>query len=385
MFLSDISGAFDRVKTTKLLAKMRRLGICETLMAFFEDYLAPREAHVAVDGAQSFVFVLLNMIFQGTVFGPCLWNIFFADVHGPAEQNGAKERRFADDLSCSKEFAGTVANEDVLTDMRRSQGDIHAWGRRNQVAFDPLKEEFAILAASGGEAQSFRLLGPVLDEKLLMHECIEKLYRKAKPKARALLRCRRFYSVKDMLVLFKAHVRSQIEWCNGAIFHAAPSLLERLDSVQTSFLRQLDLDERQAFLDHNLAPFKLRRDIGMLGVFYKICHGAAHPDFMELFPRLPVSVTHGHDTRAMRRRHDLQLVDRCDGTQLCQFQRSLFGLVKVWNALPSAFVHAESVSAFQAKLNKASKYACSAGGVGWQNMYATAALPFSLLIKYCFD
>ena len=54
VFLSDISGAFDRVKTTKLLAKMRRLGICETLMAFFEDYLEPREAHVAVDGAQSF-------------------------------------------------------------------------------------------------------------------------------------------------------------------------------------------------------------------------------------------------------------------------------------------------------------------------------------------
>ena len=81
--------------------------------------------------------------------------IFFADVHGPAEQNGAKERRFADDLSCSKEFAGTVANEDVLTDMRRSQADIHAWGRRNQVAFDPLKEEFAILAASGGNENLF--------------------------------------------------------------------------------------------------------------------------------------------------------------------------------------------------------------------------------------
>ena len=36
VFLSDISGAFDRVDTKKLLAKMRRLGICETLMAFFE-------------------------------------------------------------------------------------------------------------------------------------------------------------------------------------------------------------------------------------------------------------------------------------------------------------------------------------------------------------
>ena len=117
--------------------------------------------------------------------------------------------------------------------MRRSQADIHAWGRSNQVAFDPLKEEFAVLTASGGEAQSFRLLGPVLDEKLLMHECVEKLYRKAKPKARALLRCRRYYSMKDMLLLFKAHVRSQIEWCNGAVFHAAPSVLERLNSVQS--------------------------------------------------------------------------------------------------------------------------------------------------------
>ena len=218
-----------------------------------------------------------------------------------------------------------------------------------------------------------------------MQKCVEKLYRKAKPKARALLRCRRYYSMKDMLLLFKAHVRSQIEWCNGAIFHAAPSLLERLDSVQSSFLRHLEIDERQAFLEHNLAPLKLRRDIGMLGVFYKICHGAAHPDFLELFPRLPVSVRHGHDTRAMRRRHDLQLVDRCDGTQLCQFQRSVFGLVKVWNSLPSAFVHADFVSAFQTKLIQASKHACSAGSVGWQNMYATTALPFSLLIKYCFD
>ena len=165
MCSSGISGAFDRAQTTKLLANLRRLGICETLVAFFEDYLAPREAHVAVDGAQSFVFVLQSMVFQGTVFGPSLWNIFFADVHEPAERNGAKERRFADYLSISKKIASTASNEDILTDMRRSQADIHAWGRSNQVAFDPQKEEFVVLAANGGEAKYFRLLGPVLDEQ----------------------------------------------------------------------------------------------------------------------------------------------------------------------------------------------------------------------------
>ena len=138
-----------------------------------------------------------------------------------------------------------------------------------------------------------------------------------------------------------------------AIFHAAASKLERLDTVQTSFLRDLEISETQAYIEFNLAPLRLRRDIGMLGVLYKICHGTAHADFDLLFPRAPTCGTQGYDTRARRRRHDLQFVDFCNGTQLCQFQRSLFGIVKVWNTLPYAFVHATSVSAFQSMLTRA--------------------------------
>ena len=385
VFLSDISGAFDRVDASRLLQKLRRLGVCKLLLDFFEDFLAPRLARVAVDGSLSLEFVLQNMIFQGTVLGPWLWNVYFADVHEAAERNGACERKFADDLSVSKDYARTVANEEVVGDLRASQSDIHAWGARNRVTFDPQKEEFAVLATQGGDAQPFRLLGPVIDEKLLMNECIDKLYRKAKPMARALLRCRRYYSTGDMLMLFKAHVRSRIEWCNGAIYHAAPSMLAWLDSVQSSFLDHLEVGERQAYLDFNFAPLRLRRDIGMLGVFWKICHGCAHPDFEALFPKVPGQTSHGHYTRVSGRKHDLQLVDRCDGSQLYQFQRSLFGLVKVWNALPMAFVHAPTVSSFQTKLTAASKRACLADSFGWQDMYATSSLPYTLLVRYCFE
>ena len=95
MFLNEISGAFDRVNTTKLLAKLRQLGICETLMAYFEDSLSPSKEHVAVDGAQSFDFVLQNMVFQGATCWPNLWNIFFEDVHEPA----GMELRNADSLT----------------------------------------------------------------------------------------------------------------------------------------------------------------------------------------------------------------------------------------------------------------------------------------------
>ena len=74
---SDISGAIDRAVTKKLLATMRRLGICESLMVLFENYLTPRTLRVAVDRAVSFEFILENMVFQRTVFGPGFWNICF--------------------------------------------------------------------------------------------------------------------------------------------------------------------------------------------------------------------------------------------------------------------------------------------------------------------
>ena len=62
---------------------------------------------------------------------------------------------------------------------------------------------------------------------------------------------------------------SQIEWCNGAIFHAAPSKLNCLDSVQRSVLRHLGIDEKRAYIEFNIAPLKLRRDIGILGALFE--------------------------------------------------------------------------------------------------------------------
>ena len=54
--------------------------------------------------------------------------------------------RFADDLNVSKAYPRTVTNDDVLSDLHKTQREIHAWGARNRVSFDPLKEEFALLA-----------------------------------------------------------------------------------------------------------------------------------------------------------------------------------------------------------------------------------------------
>ena len=87
-FLSDISGAFDRVSKEILLSKLQGFGIGETCLRFLESYLESRIGNVVVQGKMSEDLIIDNSVFQGTVLGPPLWNSFFSDVSVPAQSIG---------------------------------------------------------------------------------------------------------------------------------------------------------------------------------------------------------------------------------------------------------------------------------------------------------
>ena len=92
-----------------------------------------------VEGTRSEWYSLANMIFQGTVLGPPLWNTYFADVSNviPDEFD---ESEFADDLKVDKSYPTETTNEQIFTDLRDCQERVHEWGVRNQAIFDRGKE-----------------------------------------------------------------------------------------------------------------------------------------------------------------------------------------------------------------------------------------------------
>ena len=94
-----------------------------------DSYLAPREAVVVVEGARSEPYIIADMVFQGTVLGPMLWNMFLADISTFTASIGYDEERFADDLSISKDFDKSMDNADIIVDLHRSQESVHEWGR----------------------------------------------------------------------------------------------------------------------------------------------------------------------------------------------------------------------------------------------------------------
>ena len=98
------------------------------------------------------------MIFQGTVLGPPLWNVYFADVSSVIPE-GFDESKFADDLKVDKCFPKDTDNDFIFGELNVCQRRVHEWGVRNQAIFDRSKEHFVILDNTDPAGEVFKMLG----------------------------------------------------------------------------------------------------------------------------------------------------------------------------------------------------------------------------------
>ena len=67
------------------------------------------------------------------------------DVVFAARCRSGQETVFADDLSVFNEFNRDEDDSRITTVMQATRNHVHAWGARNRVAFDPSKEQIAII------------------------------------------------------------------------------------------------------------------------------------------------------------------------------------------------------------------------------------------------
>ena len=118
----------------------------DAMLLVIQSWLYQCRARVAVGGKFSRDMKTLNMVYQGTVLGPPLWNIYYADAAIAVKLHGFLEIVFADDLNCYKDFGLSTANSKLHAQMRQCQGELHKWGRANQVSFDPSKESMHVFA-----------------------------------------------------------------------------------------------------------------------------------------------------------------------------------------------------------------------------------------------
>ena len=104
----------------------------------------------------------------------------------------------------------------------------------------------------------------------------------------------------------------------------------------------------------------------MLGLIYRITYGQAPDQLTELFPLQERSSR--YNTRLESCRHRFQIIERSFRTDV--FQRSIFGLIVIWNLLPEDVNISKSVHLFQSKLQKALKKAIALDIDRWQMIFS---------------
>ena len=144
-------------------------------------------------------------------------------------------------------------------------------------------------------------------------------------------------------------------------------MLERLDSAQRGFLHEIGMSLEIAFVEHNFAPPRLRRNIGMLGFLHKRVLGLSHPNIQKLLP------FHADVFGSLRAgEHDNQLYGHILEVQQQQslHRRSVFGMVDVYNRLPQHVVNYPTISVFQRHLTLEARKLCQDGNSTWIDSFS---------------
>ena len=383
IYCSDVSGAFDRVDKDRLGQKLRAKGLHPRVVAFLESWLEDRVAKVVMGGQQSPEEPLTDSVFQGTVLGPVLWNLFYEDARHSVNGKSFRETVFADDFNCWKVFPvkHTEVQESqakALSELEEAQRELHLWGAANRVLFDPSKESFHLLHKRFHHGENFKQLGVVFDTQLLMHHAAREVATEAGWRLQTLLKVRRFFTTPELFRMYKAQVLSYAESGTPALYHAAPSVLDRVDRVQRRFLRELEHSEEDALNYYRLAPLNARRDMAMLGALHKVNLGTAPAQLMALFPPQGPAASGAFDKQRLRHwrpLHARQLHTAvefrpCAWLRADAVQRSLFGLVHCYNRLPPQVVAAKSVKTFQRRLQWGLQQCANNGVAEWQLLYS---------------
>jgi hypothetical protein len=344
IYCSDVSGAFDKVSAERLIEKVSALGLKADIVALLRSWLRDRVGFVIVAGKQSKRMHLRNMVFQVTVWGPPLWNTYFGECVCAIRSCGFEVVIYADDCNASKVYPRARSTNSIMEDLHGCQQALHSWGRANAVTFDAGKEQFLVLCGVEPSGAPAKLLRIEFDNRLGMASAVHRCAANASLKTKSLMRTRRFYNTIDLVMMFKSHVLSFIEYRTPGIFHAWSTVLAEIDRVQARFLSEIGLAEGEAMIHFNLAPLSVRRDIAMLGVIHRAALRQGPPALWHFFQLSEPNLLR---RSARTSRHSMQIAEPPSGRQLEIWRRSAFGLISVYNMLPQDAVNKLQVCEFQ--------------------------------------
>lgn len=242
---TDFSAAFDKINHQIMIAKLNRLGICGSLLAWLQSYLLDRTMSVKIGDTTSSAFRVTSGVPQGSHIGPFLFLLYLNDVNSLLK---CFKLSYADDF---KLFYEVVCHQDAV--FLQNDLDIFTyWCTLNRMSLNPSKcsaisfgrkrslicFDYSIAGETLNRVTSIKDLGVILDSNLNFNDHISYITAKASKSLGFIFRAaKRFTDVHCLKTLYCSLARSTLEY---AVVVWAPyhnNSVQRIEWIQHKFIR----------------------------------------------------------------------------------------------------------------------------------------------------
>jgi ribonuclease P/MRP protein subunit RPP40 len=338
------SNTFDSVVRTKLLVKLKYVGIGGKLLSWISEFLFNRSQVVKVGSQVSTVATVISGVPQGSVLGPLLFIIFIndiVDIFG----DGLTVKLFADDVKIYL-VLDEICNHGKL---QRGLENLRVWADIWQQKISVPKCSVLHLGSTNPghsyllngqqlpDVNSARDLGVVIDQHLRFSVHINEIVIRAQQRSALVLRC---FRSRDPVLLFRAfsaYIRPILEYCSPVWSTCYITDIIKIESVQRRFTKRLAGLSALSYADRltklNVESLELRRLKADLLLHYKLTHC-----LMNLAGDVTVFMSHETKTRG----HDKR-ISKPHSKYNCRAFSFACRSVNAWNSLPQCVVNAGSV------------------------------------------
>ena len=340
-----IKGAFDKVWYDGWSEKLIAKGINATLLTWIESYPSDGSIKVVLSGQSSCTTSINASVPQGSVLGPLLFSVYIDDLGNNCEND---LYLYADDSTLFCEIRSTDELEAIHSSLNRDLERMKIWSDKWKVTFEPTKCKALTISRKRiptsldlyfgdtklTETEELVILGVTVDRKLTWSKHISNITTRAGQKLGALRRVASKLDVSGRAMVYKAQVRSVMEYASLCWLNASATTLRLLDQIQNKALRIIGVNEEQARLDLNIPTLHHRRQVAAMTVLYKM-HTSQCPSDLKMM--LPQPYIIRRTTRSSTSMPSHALTEPKSRTHSTG-RSFIHTAVTIWNSLPDNIV-----------------------------------------------
>jgi hypothetical protein len=352
----DFMKAFDKVPHDRLCQVLESYGVDDPMLSWIKDFLRNRKQRVMINGQASTWHEVLSGIPQGSVLGPILFVVYINSLPDTATQS--EIYLFADDTKIFKD----IRKDEDCDILQRDIDNMYAWTNNSLLKFHPDKCTSMRIGKTKVPMKEYTMgpekvtlkhsevekdIGVFIDEHLSFDQHINNKVNKANQIMGLIRRTYNYLDESTFNLLYKALVRTHLEYANqvwSPLYKRQEKILENVQRRATKLIPGMsDLTYPERLQKLKLPTLKYRRIRGDMIEMYKILTTKYDVSVSSFIPMCDKEgKTRGHGMKIAKKRPRLNI----------RQNSFVYRCVNTWNSLPIKVVEAPTVKAFEARLDR---------------------------------